>query len=114
MSVIVKGMDMPTKCLDCPFMIGRDDDDCILQSDEANAGFESWDDMKANCPLIPLPSEHGELIDRDALYFAIVDAGQANKGKRYRVGDFWELNGAEIREVINSMPTIVDAERSGE
>jgi len=66
MSVIVKGMEMPTHCLDCPFMVSRDNDDCILQSDEANEGFENWEQMKNGCPLAPIPP-HGDLIDRSKL-----------------------------------------------
>ena len=45
-------------------------------------------------------------IDADALQLAIVEEGQANKRKKYIVGDIWELTGAEIREVIDSQPTI--------
>lgn len=55
MSILIRGMEMPKRCLDCPFLITRDNDDCILQSDEANAKFEGWDDMKASCPLVELP-----------------------------------------------------------
>lgn len=63
MSVLIRGMEMPKKCLDCPFMISRDNDDCIVQSNEANAKFDSWDDMKASCPLVEIPTPHGRLID---------------------------------------------------
>ena len=45
-------------------------------------------------------------IDADALQLAIVEEGQENKRKKYNFGDIWELTGAEIREVINSLPTI--------
>ena len=45
-------------------------------------------------------------IDADALQLAIVEEGQANKRKKYIIGDIWDLTGAEIREVINSQPTI--------
>jgi hypothetical protein len=45
-------------------------------------------------------------IDADALQLAIVEEGQANKRKKYIIGDIWELTGAEIREVIDSQPTI--------
>ena len=45
-------------------------------------------------------------IDADALQLAIVEEGQANKRKKYIIGDIWELTGAEIRDVINSQPTI--------
>ena len=45
-------------------------------------------------------------IDADALQLAIVEEGQANKRKKYIIGDIWELTGAEIRDVIDSQPTI--------
>lgn len=67
MSVLIKDMQKPDRCIDCPFMISRDNDDCILQSDAANELFMNWDDMKLNCPLVELPEHHGKLIDADAL-----------------------------------------------
>ena len=45
-------------------------------------------------------------IDADALQLAIVEEGQANKRKKYIIGDIWELTWAEIRDVIDSQPTI--------
>lgn len=51
------------------------------------------------------------LIDADALMLDIVEAGQANKGGRYKVGDFWELNGAEIRSVVDAQPTAEPVKR---
>lgn len=67
MSILIQSMEMPKKCLDCPFMISRDNDDCIVQSNEANAKFDSWDDMKASCPLVEIPTPHGRLGDLDEL-----------------------------------------------
>ena len=67
MSILIKDMEKPKRCLVCPFMVSRDNDDCILQSDEANAKFNSWDDMKASCPLVEIPTPHGRLIDADEL-----------------------------------------------
>lgn len=43
-------------------------------------------------------------IDADALKLAIVVEGQ--RSKRYKIGEFWELNGDEIRQVIDAQPTI--------
>ena len=51
MGVYIKNMTMPKRCIDCPFMISRDDDDCILQSEEANESAKTWNDLKAKCPL---------------------------------------------------------------
>lgn len=70
MSILIRGMEMPTHCIDCPFMVSRDNDDCVLQSAEANENFENWEQMKAGCPLIELPP-HGWLIDREKMLDAI-------------------------------------------
>lgn len=40
------------------------------------------------------------LIDRDTLKKSIIDAGQSSR--RYKLGEVWELNGAEIEEVIDA------------
>lgn len=45
------------------------------------------------------------LIDADALKGEIVEAGQ--KSKRYKIGEFWELNYDEIRQVIDDAPTMM-------
>ena len=91
MSILIKGMEMPKRCLDCPFLITRDNDDCILQSDETNAKFEGWDDMKASCPLIELPP-HGRLIDADAI-------------QDYNVETF-----GQRLLIIDTAPTVIEAE----
>ena len=43
-------------------------------------------------------------IDADALKYAIVEEGQ--RSKRYKLGEFWELNGDEIWQVIDAQSTI--------
>jgi len=58
MSVLIKGMDKPDHCLRCP--VKGIDDECLLQSEAANADYESWEDQMANCPLIPVPP-HGRI-----------------------------------------------------
>ena len=44
------------------------------------------------------------LIDADELKLKIVEEGQ--QSKRYKVGDFWELNRDEIWRAIDDLPTI--------
>ena len=44
------------------------------------------------------------LIDADELKLKIVEEGQ--QSKRYKIGDFWELNRDEIWRVIDDLPTI--------
>lgn len=67
MSVLIRGMEMPTTCRDCRFCNGQADTDY---------GVCAWCDVDGNahdaytmqdCPLIHVPP-HGDLIDRDKLY----------------------------------------------
>lgn len=64
MSVLIRGMEMPTSCFDCQFMYGR-------RYCRANSKIEfndpDYSELKGRydgCPLIPVPS-HGRLIDAD-------------------------------------------------
>lgn len=106
--ILIRGMEMPTYCIDCPFMVSRDNDDCILQSEEANETFESWEQMKAGCPLVPVPP-HGRCIDADALednnitYYAIpVLANVTDAALVIKLKD------------IDNAPTIIPASKEGE
>lgn len=74
MGVYIKRIEIPTHCIDCPFMVSRDNDDCILQSAEDNENFENWEQMKAGCPLVPVPP-HGRLIDVSELEKRLYDYG---------------------------------------
>lgn len=57
MTVIVKGMEMPECCGDCPFCkeIGEDII-CSLTSEK------TWE---TECGLVEIPEKHGKLIDGD-------------------------------------------------
>ena len=60
MSILIKGMEMPTSCWNCPV----DKPLCTLwqgmTTDEMDNGRHK------DCPLVHIPP-HGDLIDRDAL-----------------------------------------------
>ena len=102
MSILIRGMEMPTSCLDCPFMVSRDGDDCILQSAEANESFENWEQMKAGCPLVPVPP-HGRLIDGDVaevIHFTEEDA----EGRDFYDGILYAA------DFISKQTTIIEAE----
>ena len=43
-----------------------------------------------------------DLISKKDVYLALVEKGQASK--RYKLGETWELNGKEIREVLDALP----------
>lgn len=58
MSVLIKGMEMPSSCNACMFDVyGL----CLI-----NKNIEGEDELTHSCPLVPVPP-HGRLIDADAL-----------------------------------------------
>ena len=52
-----------------------------------------------------------DLISRQAVIEALLEKGQASK--RYRIGDFWELNFEEIREAISTVPSAQPERKRG-
>ena len=71
MSVLIKGMEMPTNCADCP--LNYDQMTCAVTwtrwwSDSmVIMNFDSDKERMPNCPLIEVPTPHGRLIDADKL-----------------------------------------------
>lgn len=64
MSLIIKGMNLPEKCEDCPCY---DYIDYVCRTDDCFAPFdvENPEERSEHCPLIELPANHGRLIDAD-------------------------------------------------
>ena len=97
MSVLIKGMEMPTSCDDCRLNNGIScyavleymEDDVVGRTDDR----PDW------CHLVPVPP-HGRLIDADALEDFIRKD--------------WDKNDHWIAEVVYSRPTIIPAEEEGE
>lgn len=73
-NVLVRGMEMPQgKCkwIDKDRHIHRckllgNEDDCKMQ--EGLCWDATWEEQFANCPLVEVPEEFGDLIDRGKLY----------------------------------------------
>lgn len=60
MSILIKGMEMPTNCEKCPFereVLSRYV--CAISGKARNWGLET---RLSDCPLVPVPP-HGDLID---------------------------------------------------
>lgn len=62
MSILIKGMKMPTSCYNCRLRYFDGEDDVCAFGGEIMHGEERCDD----CPLVPVPP-HGRLIDADEL-----------------------------------------------
>lgn len=71
MSVLIKNMEMPTNCADCP--LNYDQMACGVTgtrwwSDSmVMMNFDSDKERLPNCPLIEIPTPHGRLGDLDEL-----------------------------------------------
>ena len=93
MSVIVKNMEMPKNCWEC--CLSDIDDDfgrCCLYSGIACLTIGRQD----NCPLVEIPTPHGDLVDRDAL---IAEYDRQHKGP---------AGGA--RRIMEQTKTVIEAE----
>ncbi|MBR2759629.1 MAG: hypothetical protein IKD66_00525 [Solobacterium sp.] len=112
MSVMIKGMDMPYGCANCPFCSlpvydakGHADYFCNVDVEgiigsavtsevirmyegDTHKTFPDW------CPLVEIPTPHGKLVDIDAMIDKFWD------------GDYMEINCRDLRNI----PVIVKAE----
>lgn len=103
MSVLVKGMEMPTSCGNCKAFVcykqwagDIGDSFCGITKNDAKAK-----EKNADCPLIHV-QPHGRLIDADKL----VDS--------FEPSDFWNSDAedncfAAVR-IVHSAPTIIPAD----
>ena len=53
-----------------------------------------------------------DLIDRNGAINALLEKGQ--RSRRYKLGDIWELNFDEIKEVMKAVPSVEPERKTGE
>lgn len=124
MSVLIKGMEMPTSCLKggCPL----DGFSCQLWEDKYWSRVDSPEKMRhRNCPLIELP-DHGDLIDRDALMESLADwqyTESPQEGSNWRIDKMVTSHEAQYEKYlllgqaydeVSRFPVVIPAERSEE
>ena len=102
MSVLIKDMKMPKNCSECEFHWQEDIYYDIMHHCQITCEYINSSDIHRfpyDCPLLELPDNHGDLIDRQALLREMIYIGDrpVSTGLRY------------IREA----PTIVEAEGEG-
>lgn len=93
MSVIIKGMEMPSSCWDCYF---QDCGSCDLTAQKVVDKCIIEGKRDDDCPLIRVPP-HGDLVDRDKLR----EKEFVNDGDAYAV--------VMSRDIRNA-PTIIPAD----
>lgn len=105
MSVLIKGMKMPTTCEECDFCHWSNLHQtgiCDRCSDEPVCPDHGTDYKRTRarfCPLVELPEKHGRLIDERVAYDKIAE----QEG-----GYYMDMDGVDMG--LQETPTIIEAE----
>lgn len=126
MSVIVKGMNMPSKCQYCGLLRYYPENGNVWCNASnklmmERAWFEKIDiERPMWCPLIALPEKHGRLIDADAFSHFITDTIKRQEYENLKIDGL--LTVADVLEAVisdlkgtgldgfDNAPTIIEAE----
>ena len=96
MSLIIKGSIMPLMCEECPCY---DCDDYSCKATGRGVIEYRYDGRPDNCPLVEVPTPHGDLVDRDDL---VDEINRVTFVKRY------DYNVAY--NIVTDAETIIEAE----
>lgn len=108
-SILIKGMDMPGFCIDCPCGhvdnsgVGRFNGRLICKGQYLCPNYDKQtlqNDVK-DCPLTEIPTPHGDLIDADRL-IAVLKGTTAIAQSDYDLFN-------HIVALIEHQPTIIEA-----
>lgn len=117
MSILLKGLKMPEKCLDCKLcaFIPIGEDGLMTKCLPLNRATDV-EKLRHDCPLVAVP-DHGRLIDADKL---IADAKEdllpdseifpmCKDNERYW---YWNDGANNVIDLANTAPTVIEADRS--
>ena len=96
MSVLIK-TEMPKGCWACPFAVGKHYE-CLFTKKSYNWGLTT---RPSDCPLIEVPTPHGDLADKDKLIQEFMDSDLDHLQR-----DDWK----EVIQIVADAPTIIEAE----
>lgn len=108
MSILIKGMEMPTRCEDC-FCFRRNAEHDYAYCNISSVNVLGHGNARLNnCPLVPVPP-HGRLIDADTL--------EREAQKRLLECEKYDNQFQKPYEVMRAIalaPTIIPASEEGE
>lgn len=115
MSVLIKGIHIPTGCAVCFY---NRDSRCLLLP---GSGYDetNGENRRPNCPIIELP-DHGDLVDRDALRDVLYHGSKNISEIQRSVKDEKTISYcqgimvgyANSRIALDGVPVVIPAERS--
>lgn len=102
MSILIKGMEMPTSCRACMFSRTdiRNVDWCVLTEK----------DLPCDCPIFPVPP-HGRLIDADALRQTMYHGAFETDSPMQKWDSGCWIRYKMFENALESAPTIIEAEK---
>lgn len=106
MSILIKGMKVPSACCDCDLLPEEIEWDgqweCPITEKIVRKYVEERKGKPPDCPLVEVPEPHGRLIDADKYIKDNIDIiGCEIDHPRYQ---------DTLRELINDAPTVIEAE----
>ena len=104
MSVLIKGMQIPKNCRECPVALSG-------KYCRINKTYTTYIELPIrpdHCPLSELPEHHGDLIDRDALSLRGKLKLIEEREIQIYGGVSWSFSGCIT--AINNAPAIIEAE----
>lgn len=118
MSILIKGMEMPKNCDECPLLTKDGDYDvCFIGKKRVmwewkhDKGSEVIHPKPDFCPLIEIPP-HGRLIDETVVLDHFVTL--ANIEWNQNVVTSWANAFAEAASDISDIPTVIPTDKDGE
>ena len=115
-SILVRGMEMPKCCYDCPFIRASVVGDfyCVAGNGIEEDLKKLYERRMSDCPLVEVKEPHGRLGDLDKLKYEIVVGNQKYLGLNEPcLEDVTPIeNVDDCIDAIAFAPTIVEAEGS--
>lgn len=117
MSVLIKGMEMPSECRKC-FMMDyamTGETYCEVNGKTLAESYRpiEFDGRPDWCPLVELPEKHGRLIDADT----IMEQWGLDKATKYRNEtaeqqhfSYSTMTMYEIADILDDAPVVIEAE----
>lgn len=116
MSVYIPGMEMPSGCKGCYFLLDIGICCALMAADcpKKAVGDYRFEENKRHpyCPLVPVP-DHGRLIDADALSEIIIE----QETNEYNITHFpksWARAMCAFEDIVLDSPTIIPGDKEGE
>lgn len=99
MSILINGMEMPKNCERCKFCFAITSDHigkCAALEEFVDNVYKQ---RSADCPLIEVPTPHGDLVDKDKLIQEFIDSDLDHLQR-----DDWK----EVIQIVADAPTIIE------